>query len=72
MKKISLNLFIILKNIYQISSLKNICKLTTLIGNINYLFFFYIYIYIYIYARENVWIRAANRVLKKLIFFAKI
>jgi hypothetical protein len=70
MKKISLNLFIILKNIYQISSLKNICKLTTLIDNLNYLF--YIYIYIYIYARESVWIRAANRVLKKLIFFAKI
>jgi hypothetical protein len=66
MKKISLNLFIILKNIYQISSLKNICKLTTLIDNLNYLF------YIYIYARESVWICAANRVLKKLIFFAKI
>jgi hypothetical protein len=70
MKKISLNLFIILKNIYQISSLKNKCKLTTLIGNLNYLL--YIYIYIYIYARESVWIRVANRVLKKLIFFAKI
>ena len=49
MKKISLNLFIILKNIYQISSLKNICKLTILIDNLNYLFYIYIYIYIYIY-----------------------